>query len=275
MAFRGSSFETTMSWKAHLTVLTICLVLLGLVSAKWTDFRGVLGNILAAVLFVGIEGLIRNWGRFAFNIQAWRIQRDELVRVSVSHLIRIRIDGKTLLVRGHRIASQFQPVGGVYKYFPSAIAIMQELGIRDDGSMPIDDTSKHDLRLRVPARNLVKFRAWFESERSREIGPWREFYEEMLEPGLLPQEAFPHARFEFLKRHAEPIAFSIHFNCMEWLVADIFDLCPTAEQERALRDLLTSTRSDILWADDQMIRSRGVVPPARMIADIARTAEWM
>lgn len=43
--------------------------------------------------------------------------KNEDVRFSISYLIRIKIPStsKFLLVRGHRIKDQLQPVGGVYK----------------------------------------------------------------------------------------------------------------------------------------------------------------
>src|SRR5690606_24412106 len=47
--------------------------------------------------------------------------KDEDVRFSISYLIRIEIpdSSKFLLVRGHRIKDQMQPVGGVYKKYRS------------------------------------------------------------------------------------------------------------------------------------------------------------
>src|ERR1700719_1625190 len=38
------------------------------------------------------------------------------VRVSISYIISIPVDGAQLLIRGNRITTQFQPVGGVYKF---------------------------------------------------------------------------------------------------------------------------------------------------------------
>ena len=43
--------------------------------------------------------------------------REKNIRLSFSYLFRIEVDGKYLLVRGHRMNNQFQPIGGVYKVY--------------------------------------------------------------------------------------------------------------------------------------------------------------
>lgn len=41
--------------------------------------------------------------------------KNEEIRVSAAYLFRIKIENKYLLVKGNKI-SQYQPIGGVYKY---------------------------------------------------------------------------------------------------------------------------------------------------------------
>ncbi|MFR7650579.1 MAG: hypothetical protein ACLUYK_04905, partial [Eggerthella lenta] len=49
------------------------------------------------------------------------------IRISAAYLFRIKIDERYLLILGGNI-DQYQPVGGVYKFFPSAKIIREELG---------------------------------------------------------------------------------------------------------------------------------------------------
>ena len=64
------------------------------------------------------ESLLDNKDKISTYLQSnFTKIKNEDVRFSISYLIRIKIPGtsKFLLVRGHRIKDQFQPVGGVYK----------------------------------------------------------------------------------------------------------------------------------------------------------------
>ena len=96
--------------------------------------------------------------------------------VSISYLFQIKVDGKYLLVKGNRI-DQYQPVGGVFKMLPSFKQIKHDYEITDDDRLPIDETSKDDLRIRVQGKNIVKLLSWFYSRKNREVGVHREFYE--------------------------------------------------------------------------------------------------
>lgn len=198
------------------------------------------------------------------------LQPNESIRVSVSALYRILVDGKFMLIKGNRI-DQFQPVGGVFKRFASARSVMRELSVTDDDKFPIDDSSRDDLRVRVPYTSLVKFLEWLLKETDRESSPWREFYEELVLPKVLPLGIFPHIYFELVKRHVEGIRFSKHFNCHEMLIAYIYELMPTSEQLTELRKLQSSPSDSILWADAPTIQSRGYDPVKK--ADIARISE--
>ncbi len=81
----------------------------------------------------------------------------------MSYLYRIKIDDKYLLVKGNRILGQYQLVGGVIKRYPSSKDFFDSISAKDDPMIPIDTTSKNDLRIRVSGKNVLRFMQWFDS----------------------------------------------------------------------------------------------------------------
>lgn len=196
------------------------------------------------------------------RLQFWKashlVSAKRLYRVSIAYLIRIKLDGQYLLVKGQRI-DQFQPVGGVRKWYDSAKSTLQELGVLDDDQLPIDDASRHDLRVRVPARNLLKFLDWYQTQKGREVDQYREFHEELLKPGLLPGDLFRSINNEY--RYTVPtLHYSQHFRCHELLYHEVFELLPTAEQESALRNTLNVPSDNYVWVPESLILSLGHDP---------------
>ena len=51
----------------------------------------------------------------------------------------------------------------------------------------------------------MEFFKWFDSRENREIDPWREFCEELVEPGILPAEIFRHIKYAYVGKHQEGI----------------------------------------------------------------------
>src|SRR5690606_39494021 len=111
--------------------------------------------------------------------------KDEDVRFSISYLIRIEIpdSSKYLLVRGHRIKDQMQPVGGVYKKY-DGFSEFENFGFKKDcdrKGIKSDDINKDDLRFRVKGKYALDVIKWFESRKNRETTFNREFAEELIE----------------------------------------------------------------------------------------------
>lgn len=230
--------------------------------------------IVAAILFLGIEAA---WG-FRQRIRLWfKLVRmgDEMVRLSISYLLHIESSGKYLLIRGTRYPGQFQPVGGVYKRAASSMSYLHSLGVQDDNLVPIDATSRLDLRVRVPARNVMRVLQWFESGRGRELSPEREFYEEMLKTGLASSSAFPFLNYEYSHRFDRPLTFSAWAQCKEIIVADIFTVHLDANQEAAIAAAVSQNPNELVWATKNEIERRGAVPGQSQTVNIAVTADWL
>lgn len=204
------------------------------------------------------------------------LEPNELIRVSISGLFRICVDGRFLLVRGMRILNQYQPVGGVFKRLPKSTYYLQELGVLDDDKLPIDDDSRDDLRIRVPLEALPKFLEWYRTEKGREVTPEREFREELLETNLLARDQFKYIFYERIRTHVTGIKRSHHFDCNEILIAEIYELNMTPDQAIAFRDLQRNASEQYLWCDEALIRSKGYDQNKKAdIARIGETAEWI
>lgn len=142
-------------------------------------------------------------------------------RISAAYLFRIQIDNKYLLIKGNRI-EQFQPIGGVYKYYNSFGDKYNQMQLRQD-----DDSNFYengDLRIYVKGKFLQKFLNWFDSKENREYTVEREFREELVKSGVLQEEILKDVRFEYVRRVNRGIEFSPHFKCFQVLIFDIFNV---------------------------------------------------
>lgn len=233
----------------------------------------VLAGTAVGFLIPLIDALVANarWLRVIFySLRTWRSR----VRISVSYLYRIRVENDYMLIKGKRF-EQLQPVGGVYKFHPSSFGLRNDLDVRDDDLLRPDAISDQDLRIRIPGKNLLAFIKWFEKGSGRETDGWREFYEELIAPGILPENVFRTIRHDRIRRHYEPMRLSEHAQLQEILIADIFELLPTPEQMEALKELRTNGHAEICWATESQIQRRGAVQESpSQLTTIARTASW-
>ena len=69
------------------------------------------------------------------------------IRFSIAYLYRIKIDDQYLLIKGNRI-EQFQPIGGVYKYYESFLSLKELYEVKSDN--PQNFCEGNDLRIIVP-----------------------------------------------------------------------------------------------------------------------------
>ncbi|RYE55726.1 MAG: hypothetical protein EOP48_09580 [Sphingobacteriales bacterium] len=223
---------------------------MGLLSFITTNATGILMSIVANRLDAFIV-------RKMPNIQRWTLWlatfKQSMIRVSIAYLYRIEIDGRYLLIKGNRI-DQFQPIGGVRKFHESALANLRELGFRKDDSLKIDEISRNDLRIRVPAKNLLKFLKWYETGLDREIDQRREFREELIKPGYLPQSLFDDFESQYLYT-VPTFHYSLHFQCWELLYHEVYEPVFNSEQREALKELDVS--GTLTWVNEELILSLG------------------
>lgn len=226
-------------------------------------------NLLAASFIIVLELIIENYSRISLFIQTRTKYRNIQIRFSVSYLYQIEVLGKYLLVKGNRI-DQYQPVGGVYKRYRESFYQLRKLKVTDDNSIPIDDKSQGDLRIRLIGSNVTKFLKWFNSQLGREVSPHREFHEELISTQILDQSVFPYPNYIYLYRHQTPIHWSDHFSCYEILIADIFKLMPNESQIAYLKEMMSKNSEHFLWVSSDDIRDKG----ARLGVKISETSNW-
>ena len=177
------------------------------------------------------------------------------IRVSISYLFRIKIDGRYLLVKGRRI-NQYQPVGGVYKHDSQALRDQfTKWDVREDEIIPIDIHSRDDLRVRVLGKNLIPFLNWFVSEKDRETTQQREFQEELVEPGFL-SKAFTKIDPRYLYTMWRPPYFA-YTQAMELMVYQVYELKLTPDQEHELRHLQLPDSGELRWVTEEQIKRLG------------------
>jgi len=167
--------------------------------------------------------------------------KDEYIRFSLSGLYKIQIpdSNKYLLVLNRRIENQLQPVGGVYKRFGDE-SLFNGWGYKPDNSkngLDVDEFSNTDLRFMVKGKYAIEVLNWYESQKSRETEPKREFKEELLDTNILDKQTFSHFGQQLMRRYSTDLQWSDFFGCYEILVYDVFELLPNEEQKKGLLEL--------------------------------------
>lgn len=177
------------------------------------------------------------------------------IRISAAYLFRIEIDGQYLLVKGKRI-KQYQPVGGVRKFYPGAQSTFRQLHVRPDAQLSIDAINRNDLRVKMPAKSLLKFLDWYETGHDRESDQQREFREELITPGFLPQALFGTLDAQYLYT-VPTFHYSPHFQCWELLYHEVYEPVFTTEQAQAVAALKQAPSDEYKWVSEDLILSLG------------------
>ncbi len=197
------------------------------------------------------------------------------IRFSISYLFKIKIGQEYLLVKGNRIKGQFQPVGGVYKFYSGIHNRFKEWQVKDDDNIAIDELSKNDLRVRVKGKYVMKFLEWFRSNSYRETSAEREFIEELIETKLIPLDEFHKIQYQFSKRIQTPLKKEKRFNCYQILIADIYEIILTIKQEEILQNLKLEKNESYIWAREDDIKKLGYEKGNSDSIVISPTAEWI
>ncbi|MCM1440960.1 MAG: hypothetical protein NC131_17430 [Roseburia sp.] len=212
-------------------------------------------NNLAVSVLSFFVGAVLSW--LICNRRMLKISFDSIMhwkqeyRMSISYLFKIKIDNKYLLVKGKRI-EQYQPLGGVYKYYDSFKENLNKWEVRNENEELFYE--ENDLRIYVKGKYLCKVIKWFETMKNREFLADREFSEELIETGILPVDALCHTKFEFISRQNSGVHISQHFKCREVLIYDIIEVDLCKEDEDRLMEKCKTDASIILADYDSIER---------------------
>ncbi|WP_368298553.1 hypothetical protein [Cytobacillus firmus] len=252
----------------------ISILLIFFVDGVNTNIIAIACGVVASIVMNAILYLSVNFNNIKFLYKSKILYRKEDIRVSISYLFRIKIDGKYLLVKGNRI-QQYQPVGGVYKRYKDSDYIFSKLDVKEDVKIPEDDAKKNDLRVRVKGENLIDFLNWFKGATGREISAEREFKEEVLSSGLVNKNAFPYLKYKFIKRIQDEIKFDEHFQCQQILIADIYELILDDFQLSELTRLVNTESGIFTLASELEIDTLGASLDGKARIPISRTSKWI
>ena len=182
------------------------------------------------------------------------LYRNKYIRVSITYLFRIKVKDKYLLINGRENKNQYQPVGGVIKWLPAARKELDRLEVKDDKKVPIRDSGINDLKIRVKGKYLHDFLKWFDSGEARENNAYRKVQEQLVEPGVLSQENFKNINYRCIKRVQTGIKFSKHFQCPELKIVAVYELIPSDEQKKELKQLIDKESNRYIWlSEDEII----------------------
>lgn len=212
---------------------------------------GILGTIISA-LYETID--THNQGVVTW-LKTQVLYRNKNIRLSFAYLFRIEVDGKFLLVRGHRMENQYQPIGGVYKVYDEGKSILNKIRAISDTEMGNSDETD-DLRLQIKGRDYFVFWDWFKSMKDREYDPRREFEEELLETDLLPEDEFKKLRYRKVWEHNGGVTYSQPLRIYEVVYADIFEIILSDEQKQKIRDAVKLNPYNICLALPDEMRCR-------------------
>lgn len=229
------------------------------------------------------EKLLDNKNNFYTYLQSnFTKIKNEDVRFSISYLIRIEIpdSSKYLLVRGHRIKDQMQPVGGVYKKY-DGFSEFESYGLKkdcDSKGIKSDEISKDDLRFRVKGKHALDVIKWFETGNGREITYNREFIEELIEDHGFDAAIFQKLDFRKVQKVMNVFKYSTYHECHEVLIYDIVEFRPTPEQGTELKKLLDLPRTsedDLMIVDLHEIEQLRVMENGDQIAKIGEHTKYL
>lgn len=220
------------------------------------ELYGITIGIVAAIL-IEYGLLIYQKRKFlTLYLDCWNPFTKKELRLTIAYLFKIEVNGKYLLVKSHRNPNLYQPVGGVYKYFyPEAQKDLARMCIVTDNNVINDEVSEYDLRLKQKNRRcLPQFINWFLSNQEREIGPWREFYEELIVTGILPQNEFGYIYYELIGQHFEAIHFDPVYKVDTFKYVDIYiPRFANNKQVDLLKQLTLVESPEYIWVTEEEI----------------------
>lgn len=225
-------------------------------SLIWQIVSVIASSFVGAIIISAYECIDTHGQGFITWFKSTITHRDKDLYLSFSYLYRIEVDAKYLLIRGHRMKDRYQPIGGVYKFYQEAKSFLDSIYFQPDTMVGnVDETD--DLRIRIKGKYLLQFMDWFLKMEDREYGPEREFYEELIAQGFLPEEEFRNLHYRKVKVHNKGITKApIPNKIDEFIYADIFELTLTEKQKQLVKKAVTDHPRDLCLASPEEMRNR-------------------
>ncbi len=205
--------------------------------------KDIIINLIVAFITYLAATIFHNRLRIKIWLQSL-LRWNKNIRLSCAYLFQIKKDGKYLLIKGNRI-EQYQPVGGVYKYYNSFNEIKSKLELKNESENRFYENG--DLRLITKGKYLVKFLDWFDTKKNREITVIRELIEELQPAEISVEKLIKNVQIEYLKTIKEEIKFSKHFQMDEQKIFNIYEAKIPSDM---LDTILSSNRYCLVEAEE-------------------------
>lgn len=205
--------------------------------------KDIIINLIVAFITYLAATIFHNRLRIKIWLQSL-LRWNKNIRLSCAYLFQIKKDGKYLLIKGNRI-EQYQPVGGVYKYYNSFNEIKSKLELKNESENRFYENK--DLRLITKGKYLVKFLDWFDTKKNREITVIRELIEELQPAEISVEKLIKNVQIEYLKTIKEEIKFSKHFQMDEQKIFNIYEAKIPSDM---LDTILSSNRYCLVEAEE-------------------------
>lgn len=177
-----------------------------------------------------------------------------LLRVSCGSMCRFHVEDKYLLILNRNRRSkglyQLSPIGGAIAFHNPAIV--------ERFNMHLEKPEINDLRFRTTTDHLDAFQEWFYQRQEREINPFREIYEELVEEESVLddlQESSLDIQFLHILEDSKPTERAGATGLFTQYFFELFDVQVT---DQKLRQTLQSLdpESGVLLLDEATIRAR-------------------
>ncbi|MBN2304161.1 MAG: hypothetical protein JXQ72_06785 [Anaerolineae bacterium] len=182
---------------------------------------------------------------------------NQWIRVSCASLCRIEHAGRFFL-----LLNQNRREKGIYILSPigGALTIDHRADLDAFAAIPEDETT-HDLRMIMPVDNLPDFKQWFYRRQGREISPFRELNEELVDESGLLSALRPEDVTWDLLRTAEDRTFTQRQGSTGLLTQYFLEIYRVRFTTEAMLDTLLAAPPDsgAAWVTLEQITQRGTI----------------
>ncbi|WP_422747223.1 hypothetical protein [Micromonospora sp. WMMD1219] len=214
----------------------------------------IVAGLITAIVIAAASFLYGHRGYLPL-LRVTLLQSDR-VRVSMSALIRVKVDDCYVLFHHPYRPSVYGPPGGVFKFTSAARQDLDRLSFVEQRATGRQQEMKNDLRGFVPGQRAIGFMRWFSSGKGRESGVdclRRELVEELHEANHAELESMvADLNFALVRTVFEPPAERTSMTARQFEVYDIVQDTPQAAE---LIDRLVAIGHDP--SDNQIIAVSG------------------
>jgi hypothetical protein len=127
-------------------------------------FTNFAGEIISTVL-ISIASILFYKRKILIRKLKCLLYKNQECRVSFACMLRLRYEDKYLLIKNYNRPELYGAIGGVYKYYSTAIPLLDSLFFRPQHNTA---RAKNDLRGFIPINKLNAFIDWFNKRLDRE-----------------------------------------------------------------------------------------------------------